>query len=114
MSKKSSKAQRRRNRDYWNRKKRSKYKPAQASAPEKLSATEPNKQQGLRLPSAKQAGKLLLMEAEDGSLVDVPEESLGDWAEMQGQGAETQEQKDAEGKVLDMVMEMLYGKEEKG
>ena len=111
MSKKTSKSQRRRNRDYWNRKKRSRVKENSPSEQEKLTRTEPVPQQGLRLPSASQ-GKTYLMEAEDGTLVSVPEEKLDNWIEMQGQGAVTKEQEEAEGRVLERVMEMLYGKAE--
>ena len=52
------------------------------------------------------------MEAPDGTLMDVPEEKVDDWIQMQGQGAVSQEQQDAEDKVLEMVLEMLYGKQE--
>ena len=52
------------------------------------------------------------MEAEDGTLVSVPEDRLDNWIEMQGQGAVTKEQEEAEGRVLERVMEMLYGKAE--
>lgn len=108
MSKKTSKSQRKRNRDYWNRKKRSKVQEKQASESERLTSSELIPQQGLRLPSAPK-GKLYLMEADNGMLLDVPEEKLDDWAEMQGQGAVTKEQEEAEGRVLERVLEMLYG-----
>lgn len=108
--KRSSKAQRRRNREYLDRNRFGRPREKTVSESEKLTRSEPVPQQGLRLPSAPQ-GKLLLMEAEDGSLIDVPEEYLDSWMEMQGQGAEELTEK--EGQLLDMIMEMLYGKEEK-
>ena len=103
--KRSSKAQRKRNRDYWARQKRSRPREQKVSEPEKLTRSEPVPQQGLRLPSPQ--GKLLLMEAEDGTLVDVPEEKLDDW--IQGQEAEPQGLSEKEGMLLDKVLEMLYG-----
>ena len=108
--KRSSKTQRRKNRDYWDRKRQAKAQEKHLPEENSLTQEAPLKQQGLRLPSAK--GKLLLMEAPDGTLVDVPEEKVDDWLQMQGQEAVSQEQLEAEDKVLDMVLEMLYGKPE--
>lgn len=109
MSKKTSKAQRRRNRDYWARKKRSRPQISSPDEQERLTSAAPIPQQGLRLPSAPQ-GRLYLMEAEDGSLVDVPEERMDEWMEMQGQEAESQqEDEEKQGDLIDLVMQMLYG-----
>lgn len=103
-------SQRRKNREYWDRKKRSRAQEKHLPEQDRLVSTEPAPTQGLRLPSAK--GNLLLMETEDGFLVDVPEDRLDDWAEMQGQGAESQAMDEREGMLLDKVLEMLYGKAE--
>ena len=105
--KRSSKTQRRKNKDYWDRKKRSKAQEEHIPERDSLVQTSPTPTQGLRLPSAQ--GKLLLTEAADGTLIDVPEEKLGDWAELQGQGAEPQGLTEREGMLLDKVLEMLYG-----
>ena len=106
--KRSSKAHRRKNREYWDRRKHSRPKEKQLPEPEKLTRTEPIPQQGLRLPSPK--GKLYMMETEDGFLVDVPEEKLDDW--IQGQAEQPQGLTEREGMLLDKVLEMLYGKED--
>ena len=103
-------SQRRKNREYWDRKKRSRAQEKHLPEPERLASSAPTPTQGLRLPSA--GSMLLLMEAEDGTLMDVPEEKLDDWIEMQGQGAESQNLTDKEGMLLDKVLEMLYGKAE--
>ena len=108
--KRSKASQRRKNRDYWDRKKKSKAQEKHLPKENGLTQASSLPQQGLRLPSAQ--GKLLLMEAPDGTLVDVPEEKVDDWLRMQGQEAVSQEQTEAENTVLDMVLEMLYGKQE--
>ena len=108
--KRPSKTQRRKNKDYWDRKKKSKAQEKHLPEEDSLIQASSLPQQRLRLPSAQ--GKLLLVEAPDGTLMDVPEEKVDDWIQMQGQGAVSQEQQDAEDKVLEMVLEMLYGKQE--
>ncbi len=108
-----SKAARRRSRDYWNRKKHSKVQANSPAEPEKLTQSEPIAQQGLRLPAASQ-GKLYLMEAEDGTLADVPEAKLDDWMEMQGQEAMSAEEEEKEGELVELVLQMLYGGAEPG
>ena len=101
----------RRSREYWDKKRRSRAQEKHEAERERLTRTVPAPTQGLHLPSEPQ-GKTYLMEAEDGTLVSVPEDRLDNWIEMQGQEEVSQEQIEAEGRVLERVMEMLYGEAE--
>ena len=103
-----AKKQARRSKEYWDRKKRSRAKEKTVSGSEPLTRKEQAPSGGLMLPSEK-SERMLLVEGKDGSLVSVPEDRLGDWIEIQGQGAVSQEQSEAESRVLDRVLEMLYG-----
>lgn len=108
--KRSSRKQRRHSRDYQDKRRQGQAKENQVSDSERLTRSEPAPVQGLRLPSAK-SGQTYLVEAPDGTLVDVPAEKLDEWSRTQGQGAE-QQLTEKEGELLEKVLEMLYGKEE--
>lgn len=108
--KRSSRKQRRHSRDYQDRRRTGQARENRASDSEQLTKSEPAPVQGLRLPSAK-SGQTYLVEAPDGTLVDVPADRLEAWSETQGQGAE-QQLTEKEGELLEKVLEMLYGKEE--
>lgn len=109
--KRSSRKQRRHSRDYQDKRRQGQAKENQVSDSERLTRSEPAPVQGLRLPSAEKS-PLLLMEASNGMLVDVPEDRLDDWLQAQGQGAEPQLTETDE-RLLEAVLEMIYGKEEK-
>ena len=103
--------QSRASKEFWDKKKRSRPKAATPGRAEKLTST----QGGLRLgnpPGADRQGEVYLMEAADGTLVRVPEEKLGTWMSRQDAIKEEKDSKD-NGQLIDAVMELLYGKEEK-
>ena len=108
--KRSSKAQRRRNRDYLDRNRSGQAKENRPDEEQKLTSSEEAPKQGLRLPSV-QEGQLYLVEAPDGTLVDVPADKLDEWSRQQGQGAESQLTA-KEGELLEKMLELLYGKED--
>ena len=98
-------------REFWDKKKRSRPEEPTPGRAEKLTSTE----SGLRLsnpPGSEKKGQVYLMEAEDGTLVRVPEERLTEWMSAQDAIREEKESKD-NGRLLDAAMELLYGKEEK-
>lgn len=103
---------RRENKEYWDKKKRSRPQEAKPEEREKLTATQSRPQQGLRLHSQTLRGQLSLMEASNGMLVQVPEEKMNDWLEAQQSEADAP-LNSGELQLLDKVLEMLYGKEEK-
>jgi len=108
--KRSNRKQRRRNQDYQDKRRSG---AARENRPEEqmaLARSEPAPTQGLRLPSDQPA--LYLMEARNGMLVDVPENKLDDWLKMQGREEEPQ-LTEADESLLEAVLEMIYGKEEK-
>lgn len=100
----------RKQKEYWDKRKRSRPQENRPREPEKLTQQQPVAQQGLRLPSP--SGQKLLMEAEDGMLTPVSEENLNEWSEAQKNAASGQLNKGEE-RLLDKVLELLYGKEEK-
>ena len=108
---KRSKAQRRAQREAAARRRRSRYQEPVIADPEKLIQQAPVSQSGLRLPTPER-GVQYLAEAEDGTLVDLREDQLDDWNPMQGDEELSQEQREAEEKVLQRVLEMIFGEEE--
>ena len=106
-----SKTKRRQSKEYWDKKKRSRPREKHPAQEDRKVIQEPKPQQGLRLPSPK-AGDLSLLEAKNGMLVQVPDENLEAWEEAQQNEAE-EPLNSGELQLLDKVLEMLYGKEEK-
>lgn len=102
----------RRQKEYWDKKKRSRPQEKKPDEPQRLTQQQAVPQQGLRLPSPATQGQKLLVEANDGTLVRVSEENLNEWSEAQKNAASGQLNKGEE-QVLDRVLELLYGKEEK-
>ena len=103
--------QSRANKEFWDKKKRSRPQEATPGRQEKLTQT----QGGLRLanpPGPEKQGQVYLMEAADGTLVHVPEERLDSWMNRQDAIRNEEESKD-NGQLIDAVMALLYGKEEK-
>ena len=103
--------QSRASKEFWDKKKRSRPQEATPGRQEKLTQT----QGGLRLvnpPGPEKKGQVYLMEAADGTLVRVPEEKLDDWLSRQDAIRNEEESKD-NGQLIDAVMALLYGKEEK-
>ena len=100
----------RKQKEYWDKRRRSRPQEKTPAEPERLTQQQPVAQQGLRLPSP--SGQKLLVEAEDGMLIPVSEENLNEWSEAQKNAASGQLNKGEE-QVLDRVLELLYGKEEK-
>ena len=102
-----AKSRRRQNREYWDKKRRAKAQEKHVPETGRLTREMPAPRQGLHLPSTPR-GKEYLMEADNGMLVNVPEEKLEDWVQMQGEEA-TQELTQEEEGILERVLEMLYG-----
>lgn len=100
----------RKQKEYWDKRRRSRPQEKTPAEPQRLTQQQPVAQQGLRLPSP--SGQKLLVEAEDGMLIPVSEENLNEWSEAQKNAASGQLNKGEE-QVLDRVLELLYGKEEK-
>ena len=103
--------QSRASKEFWDKKKRSRPEEPTPGRAEKLTSTE----SGLRLsnpPGYERKGQVYLMEAADGTLVRVPEEKLDDWLLRQDAIRNEEESKD-NGQLIDAVMALLYGKEEK-
>lgn len=100
----------RKQKEYWDKRRRSRPQENKPAEPERLTQQQPVAQQGLRLPSP--SGQKLLVEAEDGMLIPVSEENLNEWSEAQKNAASGQLNKGEE-QVLDRALELLYGKEEK-
>ena len=105
-----SKTKRRKNKEYWDKRRRSRPQENKPDEQERLTQQQPIPQQGLRLPNP--SGQKLLVEAEDGMLIPVSEENLNEWSEAQKNAASGQLNKGEE-QVLGRVLELLYGKEEK-
>ena len=109
--KRSNRKQRRRNQDYQDKRRSGAARENQPEEPEVLARSEEAPTQGLRLQSANES-PLLLMEARNGMLVDVPEDRLDDWLAVQGQEEEPQLTEKDE-RLVQKLLEMIYGKEEK-
>lgn len=65
-----------------------------------------------RTQAMKRQGQRYLVEARDGTLVQVPEEKLNEWCEAQRSAADGQLNKGEE-QLLDRLLQMIYGEEEK-
>ena len=108
-----SKTKRRKNKEYWDKRRRSRPQEKNPGEPQNLTGQpESRPQQGLRLPSTPTQGQKYLMETEDGMLVPVSEENLNEWSEAQKNAASEPLNKGEE-HLLDKILELLYGKEEK-
>ena len=103
--------QSRASKEFWDKKKHSRPQEATPGRQEKLTQT----QGGLRLvnpPGPEKKGQVYLMEAADGTLVRVPEEKLDDWL-LRQDAIRNEEESNDNGQLIDSVMALLYGKEEK-
>ncbi len=105
-----SKTKRRKNKEYWDKRKRSRPQENGPEESKRLTQQQSIPQQGLRLPSP--SGQKLLVEAEDGMLIPVSEENLNEWSEAQ-KNAVSEPLNKGEERLLDKLLELLYGKKEK-
>lgn len=101
-------AKSRRSKEYWDKRRRAKAQERHEPQQERRTENQAEDLQGLRLPSGPEED-LMLVEAEDGRLIDVPEDKLDDWSRMQGQEAESQELTEEEQDILETVLAMIYG-----
>lgn len=106
-----SKTKRRQSKEYLDKKRRSRPREKHPEENGRLVTQQTKAQQGLRLPNPDGQQKYL-METEDGMLVPVSEENLDAWSEAQKNSAE-EPLNSTELQLLDKVLEMLYGPEEK-
>lgn len=102
----------RKQKEYWDKRRRSRPQEKTPAEPERLTQQQPVAQQGLRLPSPATQGQRYLMEAANGMLVSVPEEEVNDWLEAQ-QSYGSEPLNSTEQRLLDRVLQLLYGKDTK-
>ena len=102
----------RRQKEYWDKKKRSRPQENKPDEPQRLTQQQAVPQRGLRLPSPATQGQRYLMEAANGMLVSVPEEEVNDWLEAQ-QSYGSEPLSSTEQRLLDKVLQLLYGKDTK-